>query len=216
MRFLEKNKVIVGIVVVVLLCLVAAVGFQFFHKEEEKPNIPKDPVVLPSEDEWEISNSSSYSVDELWNIVNDIRSKLRKLFYESEVYRIHDIDSEHYTEEDNNKYVVFDLKFLEQLHQIVTDEVYSSFYTKMQLIKENYYMALQEDFSFVYFESAIAESRVDVSEVRLMSASDEYINSSVILTICENEENEECKLTVQVPFELKKVEGAWKVNQFRQ
>ena len=58
MRFLEKNKVIVGIVVVILLCLVAAVGFQFFHKEEEKPNIPKDPVVLPSEDEWEISNLS--------------------------------------------------------------------------------------------------------------------------------------------------------------
>lgn len=215
MRFLEKNKVLVGVVVVLLLCLVIAIGVRFFQKEEEKPNIPKDPVVLPEEDEWEVANTSSYSVEELWDLIQAKKTELRRLFYESKVYHISEIDSEHYNEEDDEKYVVFDSKFLEELNQIVSDELYTSFFNRMQRIKDSYYMAVQEDFSFVYFESAIAELRVDSSEVRLMSATDEFINASVTLNICESDGDSECNLVLQVPFELKRIGESWKVNKFQ-
>ncbi len=214
MRFLEKNKILVGVIVAILFCFVAFISFQFFREEEEKPDISKDPVVLPDENEWEIVNQSSLSIEELWDLVNTKKSELRKLFYESQVYHISEIDSENYTEADDDVYVVFDSKFVEQLNQLLTEELYHTFLNQMRLVKDSYYVSLQEDFSYIYFESAIAETRVDSSEIRLMSASDEYINASVLLNICESEEDTECKLLLQKPFELRKVGESWKVNKF--
>jgi len=198
---------------ILLLFFVLMVGFHFFRKEEVKqPEIEKDPVVLPGEDEMEFVNQSSLSVEEVWNLVNTKKEALRKLFYESEVYVPSEIDSK-YTSSDDERYVVFGSVFLKTLHDLVTDSIYTSILNEMTMIKEGYYLAGQDIFEEIYLDSAIADIDITTSSIQLISANDDYINASVKLSICEDDET--CEDSVSVPFELQNVNHTWKISAFQ-
>ena len=52
------------------------------------------------------------------------------------------------------------------------------------------------------------------SEVRLVTATDEFINANVAVQICE-EDDPNCSGNFNVPFELQKVGTDWKVSSFQ-
>lgn len=213
MKFLKNNKKnIIVVAIILLLVFVLTIGFHFFKEEDVIPDNSKNPVVLPDENELEFTNQSSFTVDDLWNLVDEKKNRLRALFYESHVYEPYEVDSTKYTLADNEKYVVFDKLFLEELHQLVTDEIYFKFFNQMTLLKDQYYVVEQDIFDVIYLNSAISEIDVLTSETRLIHATDDYINASVHIQICEEEEN--CSEDFTVPFELNKIDNEWKVASF--
>lgn len=215
MKWLMERKQFVLIIGVALLFLfVLMVGFHFFKEEEVKPNISKDPVVLPEDDELEFSNESSLSGDEVWKLVEEKKEVLRSLFYESKVYEPHEIDATRYTISDNDHYVVFDQDFIKNLNQIVTEDIYNTILSELTVIKDQYYIAEKDIFNSVYLNSAIAEVDVLSSEIRLVMATDEFINANVSIQICE-EDDHTCNHDFNVPFELQKVGNDWKVSSFQ-
>jgi len=184
------------------------VGFHFYRSEYE---FQKPQVVLPGEDELEFLNESSLDVKEIMDLVSKKQIDLRNLFYHSNIYEPHQIDPTSYSLEDNQKYVVFDQKFLTSFHDIVTESVYSFYFEQMKLIQNGYYVAPKEIFQAIYLESVIAELDIASSSLRLLAATDEIINASVTLKTCEEDV---CEYEMSVPFEIQNINGDWKVSSF--
>lgn len=211
---LERKQIALIIGIALLFLFVLMVGFRFFHEEEVKPNVSKDPVVLPEDDELEFSNESSLSGDEVWKLVEEKKESLRTLFYDSKVYEPHEIDATKYTISDNDHYVVFGQDFIKNLNQIVTEDIYNRILNELTVIKDQYYVAPKDIFDSIYLNSAIAEIDVLSSEIRLVIATDEFINANVSIQICE-EEDFTCNNDFNVPFELQKVGNDWKISSFQ-
>ncbi len=210
-KWIYDNKNVLLIMVTSFFLVVGfIVGIHFFQEIEKAPDISKEPIVLPDQDELEFSNDSSMSVEEIWNLVEAKKKALYQLFYDSKVYEPHEIDPKAYTVSDNDVYVVFDQDFIKRLNNLVTDSIYYSFFEKMTMIKEQFYIAEKDIFEDIYLNSVITEIDVLSSEVRLISANEEMINASVLLQMS-NTENQE---SFHVPFELQKVDNNWKISAF--
>ena len=212
----RKNTIFIVAGILLLFALIMIVSFQFFKpEEEEKPNIEKEPVVLPGDDEFELVNSSSMTVDEIWDLVEEKKDALRSLFYENVVYLPSSIAPDQFTSEDDEKSIIFAQSFLQSLNELVTDEIYQEVLSQMTLVKNGYYVANKKIFDKVYVDSAIAEVDITTSELRVAMASDEKISCNVTIMICEDGEDEEhCSYEKNIPFELVRVNDEWKISAF--
>lgn len=212
-KLLKYQWWIVGCILIIL-GFTLVIGFHFYQ-EKVTPDISKDPVVLPEEDELEFQNNSSMSNDEVWKLFFTKKENLRKLFFESSVYVPSDIDSSK-TEEDDALYVVFDETFLSTLNDLVCDDIYTNILNKMVLLKEDsehrFYLAEKDIFESIYLDSSIMEVGITSSKSRLIFANDEQINASVSMNACADEKD--CSQKTSYPFELRNVDGTWKISVF--
>lgn len=216
MKQLLKYKWVILGVVLALLLFSMLVGFHFYDEQEKAPEIEKNPVVLPGDDELEFVNSSSMSDEEVEKIVTNLKADLRKLFYETMIYDLKEIDPSR-TDEENETFVVFDEEFLQTLNLLVTDNIYYSIFNQMTLLTSDsdhtFYLADRDIFESIYLDSAIAEVGIISSNLRLVSASDNLISATVLISACD--QNKDCDKKASIPFELKNVNGTWKVNVFQ-
>lgn len=216
MNWLNKKTIFIGAGVTLLLGLVLVVGLQFF-KETPTIDSPKDPVVLPEDDELEFTNASDMSADAVWDLVTKNREALKSLFYESEVYLASQIDSNKYKEEDDNEYAVFSDDFFKKLRELMIEEKVVPIFNRVTLLKQDsrrtYYIADKDVFDDIYTDSAIAKIGITKEELRVIHATNDKINASVSVSACEEEEN--CDKKTSFPFELTKVDNTWKISAFQ-
>lgn len=209
-KILEK-KWIIYITLGLLFLFTIIISTRFFNQQENLPEVSIDPIVLPSEEELLFTNNTDFTKEEILEIVMAKKNELRNLFYESNVYNLKDIDSSK-TDEENEKYTVFDEQFLKKLDSLVTEDIYYEIFNKMILLKNDhnhtFYMMEKNAFDSIYLESAIAEVDIKSNELRLIEANEDKINASVTLVL----ENDNQK--VSVPFELQKINNEWKVSVF--
>lgn len=212
MKKMLNNKWLVIGALLLLFVFVILVSFHFFQKEEKGEETIIDPIVFPSDDELEFINSTTLSKEELESIVKLKKEELQSLFYDSYVYKLQDIDKTK-TDEEDEKYTVFDEQFLEKLNKLVTEEIYSTVFNKMTLLKNDnnhtFYMMEKNAFDSIYLDSAIAKINVTSTSFRLISASDDKINASV--TNCKDEN---CNSYESYPLELVLMNDDWKINVF--
>lgn len=212
MKKMLNNKWLVIGALLLLFIFVILVSFHFFQKEEKGEETIIDPIVFPSDDELEFINSTTLSKEELESIVKLKKEELQSLFYDSYVYKLQDIDKTK-TDEEDEKYTVFDEQFLEKLNKLVTEEIYSTVFNKMTLLKNDnnhtFYMMEKNAFDSIYLDSAIAKINVISTSFRLISASDDKINASV--TNCKDEN---CNSYESYPLELVLMNDDWKINVF--
>ena len=76
----DNKNVLLIMVTSFFLVLVFIVGIHFFQEIEKAPDISKEPIVLPDQDELEFSNDSSMSVEEIWNLVEAKRKRCINFF----------------------------------------------------------------------------------------------------------------------------------------
>lgn len=191
------------------------IGFQFYSRIEI-PDVLVDPIVLPDEEDLEFQNHSSMSDHEVNDLLRQKKDELRSLFYETNVYQLSDLDSTR-SMEDNEKYYVFDETFLRTLDDLVVESLYQMFYEQLTLLPTSdsahiYYISDRDIFDSVHFDSVVAEVGILSSQMRLILVTDEVINASVTISACEN--IKDCSANRIVPFELRKVNGVWKVSAF--
>lgn len=209
----HKNIMIIGFFVILLFTLL--ISLHFYHEFEDLNSVEKNPVVLPDDEELSFQNTSSFSDQEIIQIVNNKRALLRNLFYESKVYPLKEIDPTK-TEEENEKFIVFDDSFIKQLNQLVDEDIFYELFNQMQLLKSEgnhtFYVADRDIFESIYLESAISEVDVHSFRVRVLFATDEQIKATVSMTLCVEEK---CDQDVVFPFELTKINGDFKVSSFQ-
>jgi len=208
MRKLMKNKKLIIVLSTILFFFLFLISLHFYTGISENKNISKDSVILPEEDEFQ--NHSSLSTSELEHLVDSKMMELKNLFYQSKVYELTEIDPTK-TQEDNEKFVVFDDIFLNTFSSLVVSDIYQSYSAQMTFLKEDskhqFFVADRNIFDSVYLDSAIANVDVKSNHYRLILADDSHIQASVTLVL-ENESE------IHIPFSLEKVESVWKVNQF--
>lgn len=208
-----KKNIAIALVVLLLLVLVVVAAFRFRKEDSTVPDNGPGPIELPEE---EFLNESSLSVDEVMELVNQKRADLKKLFYESYMYNVSEIDSVHYGEEDNANYTVFDEMFLQTLNTLVSDDIFHSFFEQMTLLKQDnnhsYYITSRTIFDDIYLSSAIAEVDITSEEIRFIRATDESINASVVMWACGEEED--CSNKTSFPFELTLIDNKWIISAF--
>lgn len=214
MKKLLEHKWALAIALAIILSFTMLMSFHFFKEEEKLKHEAKDPVVLPEDDELEFQNNSSISDEELFNIVSNKKNELRNLFYTASLYHVKEIDST-VSDEENEKYILFDESFLAELSDLVIEPIYQNIFNQMSLFQQanghTFYLADRDIFESIYLDSAIAEVGILSSDLRLILANDETINASVIIRNCEEDV---CEYQNSVPFELTNVEGKWKVSAF--
>lgn len=215
MKRLLQYKWALAIGLILVMSFTMLISFHFFHEEEMLKHETKDPVVLPENDELEFQNNSSLSSDELLSIVSNKKNELRNLFYNTNLYRLQEVDSTVSDEEDET-YILFDETFFAQLNDLVVDQIYQDILNQMVLFQNanghTFYKAERDIFESIYLDSAIAEVGIVSTDLRLILASDEIINASVIIRDCEEEV---CEHQNSFPFELSNIQGVWKVSAFQ-
>lgn len=213
-KILKYQWIIVSLFLIIL-GFTLTMGFHFYN-EFTIADIPKEPVVLPSDDEMVFQNDSSLTNDEVWNLVNKKKEELRVLFYETSIYCPSDLDSTK-TKEDDDLYIAFDEKFLQNLNSLVSEDIYNEILSQMTKFHEDvnhqFYLANKNIFESIYLDSSIAQVGITSSSLRLISANDSVINSSVTISACL--ENKKCNEETNHPFELRFVNDSWKVSVFQ-
>lgn len=210
MKKILQNKWFICIFLIVIFVFTFLVSTHFFHEKENKKEVVVDPVVLPGEDEFEFTNHSSLTDDEVRNLVTTKIEELQKLFYETSYYEVKAIDSTK-TEEENENYIAYDEQFLRRLDSLVTQSVYQSIFNKMTLLKNDvqhtYYQVEKTAFDFIYTDSSISKFEGFSSSIRLGFAEENKINASITI---QNDSDASEQNTY--PFELVLENGAWKVS----
>ena len=217
MEWLNEKKLGIIVVVSILLVFILIVGVHFY--KEFGKNVPsdKEPVVLPDDNELEFTNESSMSVETIWKLVSDKRDALKKLFFESNVYLVSEIDSTKYTKEDDEIYVVFQDSFFKTLNELVTEDVYVSLFNRVTLLKQDrshsYYVAKKNVFDDIYVDSAIAKLEAITEMQRVVIAKEDLITATISYDSCENDIT--CDKKTSYPFELTKINNEWKISAFQ-
>ena len=212
MNKLLKHPWAIFIVVLVLLCFTLLVSIHYYQ-EDEKKEIEKNPVVLPDVTE-PVEPDLPYNESDVLNIVNNQKTALRNLFYNSTSYILTEVDSSR-PESDNALYFVFDEQFLAKLRDLVSDGVYASIYNNFEYLKQDvnhtFYLVKRSYFDDIYLNSAIAEVNISDSSIHINSVTEEMIDTNISLTSCESEN---C-LYANVSFVLIKVNNSWIISNFQ-
>ena len=209
-----KKELKIGIIIIVIICLLAlvlTVAIQFNFKGE---NI-KDEYIPSKEEKQSLVNDSEYSDEEIKTIIENTRNKIIKFFEEAKYFNISDISSD-YSSQDNEEYMALDEEFLNNLHALVTDELYTSLTQQVELLttldNKIYYKAPRKLYEDLFYESAMATLNTNNQEIEPLYADNENINSIVKIQICEENEYNLCRRDDHYIFDLKKVNDDWKIN----
>lgn len=214
MKKLLEYKKILFILSLILLFFTMIIGFHFYHEFEEHQETVKDPVILPSDDELDFQNSSSYSDEEIISMVNERKKMLQDLFYDTPVYDLQAVDPSR-SDDDNERFWVFDERFLQGLNRLVVDSLYNEVYNQMTLLKNDvshtFYVAERDIFDFVYADSSLINTGFVSTNLRVLYASNERISSSV--TFIYSDEEGALQQAIY-PFELLNIQGEWKISVY--
>ena len=215
MRKENWKKALIVLGVVVLFILIILVVFQFQHESE---NVTIDDRNPETEEVVVFENNSDYTEEEIRTTTENLRQALKDLLTNVEYYKISEINST-YTPEDDEKYMVIPETFFVRLQELVTEELYLTYWNKATPITKDEDLAIEDNlyqvpisiFDETYSHSAIAVNDVNTEELILKSATNERIEASEKIKICNEEDI--CARDDEYTLVLEIEENTWKIAQ---
>lgn len=204
-----------GVVAVLLILVILSV----ISLEKTKENIDikfKNPI----KEESVFLNESDMEEKEIRILIEEKRTKLKEIFKKANYYKISEVSNDH-TKEDDEKYIVVEESFLNELKELLTIELYTNYWNEFTevtpkkdiSIKNRIYRTRKDLFDEVYTKSAIALLEVNEELLTLKMATNEKIESLENIKFCE-ENQEPCKRNEFYSFVLIKEENEWKISEF--
>lgn len=197
-----------GILVTVLIIIL-----QF--NTEGKKNVILEGEELQQPKEVIFNNNSSLDDNEIKELLSTNREKIINFFKDAEHYVLSEIDK-NYTSEDDEKFMVLDYEFLENLSLLTTSELFEELTKDFELIKSdsdnNYYKVDKNIFNPYFYQSAIATHNLSKYTILPENATDKEITSIVRIQLCEEEDLNKCRETHDCYFNLKKENDKWLID----
>ncbi len=186
-----------------------------FVKSRETVDYNTDPV----EEEIIFHNSSDMTEQEIRLFVEEKRTELKEFFETAKYYTVSEV-AQGYTQEDDEKYLVVDREFLEQLQSLLTTDAYGMFWNEFEEVvpksdtffQTRLYLARKDLFDFVYVTSAIAKFDVSEEKLILENATNDKITAIINILLCDEENI--CARDDKYQFHLEKEEETWKIADF--
>ena len=166
----KKEWIRLGLVVIVgMLFVIVLLGVMSFTRKKENIDYTEE---LPVPEEIKFTNASDMTEREIRELVEEKRTNLKNFFRDAQYYNIGDVSKNH-TSEDNDKYMVINEDFLNELKTLLSSKAYDDYYQYMEEIekrsdiniKGTLYMAPRDLFDRIC-------SRDDVYELDLVKEED--------------------------------------------
>lgn len=217
MKKQRRNRIIIGILVVILFVVVLTVSFHFIRERE---NIHED-LTNPDNNKGGVisQNKSDYSDAELGDIASGLRDKLINAFYMTYYYEAKDVKPD-LDDETAALYFAYDETILNLLQEILTEETYELLLTKFEFVKEEaehkYYLVKKEFLDTISEDSSILTRNVETLELVLTNATNERIDIDVEMNFCAQENgatsDEGCLKVYQYVLLFENEE--WRIKEF--
>lgn len=209
----KRIGIVVGVIALFILILLSV--FHLEHESEEVIIDDRNPQTEP-EEEIVFENNSDYTEEEIRDITENLRSSLKDLLTNIEYYKISDINGAYTTEDDEN-YMVLPETFFTSLRGLITEDFYLNYWNlaipitpdKDLAIEENLYQVPMSIFDEAYSHSAIAINDVNTEELVLKNATNDRIEASEKIKICDEEGI--CARDDEYPLVLEQEENTWKI-----
>ncbi len=215
MRKKEWIRVGLALIVALLFVLVIVVVMNFIRTRQTYDLSPEE----PQEEEIIFRNSSDMSEQEIRELVEERRMALKDFFKNAEFYLIGDVALD-YTEEDNEKYLVVNETFLNDLRGLLTLDAYNEYWNQFTeiepkkdvLLSSRIYMAPRDLFDSIYVTSAIPSYDVSEELLVLESATNDKIIARENIKLCD--EDLICRRNDFYELNLEKEDDTWKIDNF--
>ena len=215
MRKDNWKKALIALGIILLFILIILTIFQFQHESEEVTIDERNPA---KEEELVFENNSDYTEEEIRTTTENLRQALKDLLTNIEYYKISEISSL-YTIEDDEKYMVLPETFFTNFRELATEEFYGTYWNQATPIVPDKDLAMMETlyqvpisiFDEIYSHSAIAVNDVNQEELILKNATNERIEASEKIMICDEETI--CARDDEYKLVLEKEEKTWKIAQ---
>ena len=215
----ELKKIILSIIVIILFSLVLVTIFSFNKNSEniEFNDTNNTESESPKEEQETFINNSDIEEKDIRLLVEEKRLSLKEYLSHVTYYKLSEI-SANYQSSDDDSYIGIPESFFSGLKDLVTDELYNSYFSKCTLvetnnnpsIKENVYAAPINLFDETYTNSAVAVNDVNTEILLLKNATNEKIEAQEEIKICSLDTNS-CTRDSIYSLVLEKENEIWKL-----
>lgn len=214
----ELKKIILSIIVIILFSLVLVTIFSFNKNSENiefngANNTEED---SPKEEQDTFTNNSDIEEKDIRLLVEEKRLALKEYLSHVKYYKLSDISANYQSSDDS--YIGIPQSFFSGLKELVTDELYNSYFSKCTLvetnnnpsIKENIYASPINLFDETYTNSAVAVNDVNTEILILKNATNERVEAKEEIKICSADTNS-CTRDSFYSLVLEKENEIWKI-----
>lgn len=214
----ELKKVFLSIIVIILFSLVLVTIFSFNKNSENVEfnganNTEEDSL---KEEQDTFTNNSDIEEKDIRLLVEEKRVALKEYLSNVKYYKLSDISANYQSSDDS--YIGIPESFFSGLKDLVTYDLYNSYFSKCTLvktnnnsfIKENIYAAPINLFDETYTNSAVAVNDVNTEILILKNATNERIEAKEEIKICSIDTNS-CTRDSFYSLVLEKENEIWKI-----
>ncbi|MBR1818419.1 MAG: hypothetical protein IJ772_06160 [Bacilli bacterium] len=216
----EWQKVVAIIGIVILFGMILLTAYHFV-REPEVVNIEDTPA---SEEKptQKFENLSSLSEEDISMMAEDKRIELRDYLASVPAYNVSEA-FEGFTSEDDQEYMAIGSSYLEQLHELITDDFYNEIFEQLETgtmrptvaVPEPLYIAKTNIFDSYLFKSAISLGEYNQEELILKKATDDQIDMVENLRYCREDAPDVCMRNDSYAYVLQYERGDYRISKIR-